>query len=93
MEGFDPDTPLFVASGIFSAMDALAEANMAVVRRELASHVFHKSQASLFGLGTRRVPAHAHPGASCSCTGLLPCFEFFNASHLTAFSHQVRDTS
>ena len=47
MEGFDPDTPLFVASGIFAegAMDALAEANMAVVRRELASHVFHKNQA------------------------------------------------
>ena len=44
-EGFDPDTPLFVASGIFGAMDGLAEANMAVVRRELASHVFHKNQA------------------------------------------------
>jgi len=28
-------------------MDPLAEANMAVVRRELASHVFHKNQARL----------------------------------------------
>jgi hypothetical protein len=45
VEGFDPDTPLFVASGIFTAMDEAAEANMAVVRRDLASHVFHKNQA------------------------------------------------
>ena len=52
MEGFDPDTPLFAASGIFTegAMDALAKANMAVVRRELASHVFHKDQARAGGV-------------------------------------------
>ena len=45
VEGFDPDTPLFVASGIFTAMDEAAEANLAAVRRDLASHVFHKNQA------------------------------------------------
>lgn len=45
-EGFGPDTPLYVASGIFSAMTPLVEDNLATVRRELASHVFHKGQVS-----------------------------------------------
>lgn len=43
-EGFNQRTPLYVASGIFDAMTPLDEENMALVRRELASHVFHKRQ-------------------------------------------------
>ena len=69
MEGFDPDRPLFVASGIFAdgAMDALAETNMAVVRRELASHVFHKNQARSFAVAARLPEHRQHVSSWASC--------------------------
>ena len=71
VEGFDPDTPLFAASGIFGAMDALAEANMAVVRRELASHVFHKNQARArrWGIPQRVAALGSHQHAAKDSRG------------------------